>query len=133
MEDRVKELFTKVKHTAAAAGKAAAEVCKNAGERAGDLVENTKINLQIFDLNHDLDELYRDLGKLVYAAHADPEADTQAVNGLLEQVDAKKAEVDALGEKLKDLRSLVICPNKQCAARCGKDDKFCRRCGTKID
>lgn len=133
MEDRVKELFAKVKHTAAAAGKAAAEVYKNASERAGDLVENTKINLQIFDLNHELSELYLSLGKLVYAAHADPESDTQAVSGLLEQVDAKKAEIEALGEKLKDLRNSIICPNAQCAARCGKDDKFCRRCGTKLD
>ena len=80
----------------------------------------------------EIDELYRDLGKLIYAAHADPEADTQTVSGLLEQVDVKKAEVDALTEKLKELRASVICPNKQCAARCGKDDRFCRRCGAKL-
>ena len=131
MDDRVKALLSRVRQGAEAACQAAGTTVRYAGERAGSLVDITKLNLQIFDLNGEIADLLQQAGQVVYTAHQGGETDEGYLEGLLEELDGKNRQVDELKDRVAQLKSSRPCPD--CGTLCGKEDRFCKHCGVKLD
>ena len=129
MDDKVKELLERIRTTATAAADTAVDTARVAGKRAGQMVDVAKLNVQLFDLNGEFNDILRQLGQVMYDAHtgADSGDDVTALLARADETAARAAEVKG---RIADLRHAQDCP--ACGASCGKDDKFCRACGAEL-
>ncbi len=130
MEDRVKDLLDRIRGTASVAADAAADTARVAGKKAGQMVDVAKLNVQLFDLNGEFNDIMRLLGQVMYDTHKGRAPEGDPVTQLLikaDQTAEKAAEVKA---RIADLRQAQACP--ACGAPCGKGDKFCRACGQQL-
>ncbi|MCL2546271.1 MAG: hypothetical protein FWE06_03625 [Oscillospiraceae bacterium] len=111
MNDNVKDLLEKVKEKGTAAAEIAGKTASSAGKKAGEIWSITRLRMQVYDLNTELSNLYRQMGEIVYTAHIDVEADTSDIEGLLEQAEQKINAINLRREKIEVLKLK------------GKDDK----------
>ena len=130
MDDKVKALLDRVKGTANYAADAAADGARAAGKRAGQMVDVAKLNVQLFDLNGEYNDLMRQLGQVMYDTHKGEVPENDAVNQLLAQADEKAVRIAELKGRISDLKQALTCPG--CGEPCGKGDKVCRHCGTQL-
>lgn len=127
MDDKVKELLDRIRSTAADAADAAAGTARVAGKRAGQMVDVAKLNVQLFDLNGEFNDILRQMGQVMYDAHRGQREEGDKVSELLERADGLSGRISELKERIAALRQARTCPS--CGAVCGKEDQFCRRCG----
>ena len=127
MDDKVKDLLERIRGAADVAADAAADTARVAGRKAGQLVDVAKLNVQLFDLNGEFNDVLRRLGQVMYDAHLGRDTDGDSVTELLAQADDLSARTGELKDRIAALRQTRTCP--ACGAACGKEDKFCRRCG----
>ena len=66
----------------------------------------------------------------VFDTHLGKEPGSEVVTGLLAQADAQTAKIADLKGRISDLRQSRSCP--ACQASCGREDLFCRCCGTAL-
>ena len=130
MDERVKELLDRVRGTALTVGEAAGATARCAGKYASQMVDVAKLNMKIFDLRTEISDLLRKIGDLVYATHLGADSDQSAVDAMLTALDEKHKAIDELKERINLLKSVKECP--RCKTPCGKDDKFCKECGTQL-
>jgi len=131
MDDKVKELLYKIKQKASDAVDAASAAAKQVGQKTGETLETAKLNMKIFDLNTEIGAHYREIGKIVYETHQGKEARESALDELLKAIDDKYAEIESLKARLAEFKKSVACP--VCKEDCAKTDKFCRKCGAKLE
>ena len=127
MDDKVKDLLEKIRGAADVAADACADTARVAGRKAGQMVDVAKLNVQLFDLNGAFNDILRQLGQVMYNTHLGQEAEGDPVSGLLARADETAAKVAEVKDRIADLRQSQTCP--ACGAPCGREDKFCRRCG----
>ena len=130
MDDKVKALLDRVKGTANYAADAAADGARAAGKKAGQMVDVAKLNVQLFDLNGEYNDLLRQLGRVMYDTHKGQVAESAQVTELLARTDEKAGKIAELKSRIADMKQSQTCP--ACGAPCGKNDKFCRACGGKL-
>ncbi|MBQ8851683.1 MAG: zinc ribbon domain-containing protein, partial [Oscillibacter sp.] len=87
MDERVKELLDRIRDTAGVAADAAADTARVAGKKAGQMVDVAKLNVQLFDLNSELNDVLRQLGQVMYDTHKGEEATSENVPQLLSKAD----------------------------------------------
>ena len=127
MDDKVKTLLERVRGTASYAADAAADGARAAGKKAGQMVDVAKLNVQLFDLNGEYNDLLRQLGQVMYDTHRGEAPGHDVVPKLLAQADEKAARIAELKNRIADLKQAASCP--ACGEPCGRGDKFCRACG----
>ena len=127
MDDKVKELLERIRTTATAAADTAVDTARVAGKRAGQMVDVAKLNVQLFDLNGEFNDILRQLGQVMYDAHLGQETDGEPVTQLLARADEVAAKTTEVKDRISALRHAQTCPG--CGASCSKEDKFCRSCG----
>lgn len=130
MDERVKELLDRIRDTAGVAADAAADTARVAGKKAGQMVDVAKLNVQLFDLNGELGEVLRQLGQVMYDTHRGRAGSDENVPQLLARADELSARIAELKDRIAALRQSSTCP--VCGACCGREDQFCRACGSKL-
>lgn len=121
MDPKVKELLNKARASAVTYGKAA-------GKFAGSVVEQAKLNLQIFDLNTEIEVAYKEIGKLVYAVHTGEEVCNEAVQAQIEKIDSKTAQIAELRARLTEVKEDGECTPaaaEPVACECGENTGCC--------
>ena len=127
MEDKVRDLLERIRGTASVAADATVDAARVAGKRAGQMVDVAKLNVQLFDLNGEFNDIMRQLGQVMYNTHKGEEQEGDCVTDLLAKADETAARTAELKARIADLRRAKNCPN--CGAPCGKEAKFCSGCG----
>lgn len=130
MDDKVKDLLDRIRSTAVGAADSAQQTARVAGKRAGQMVDVAKLNVQLFDLSGEYNDVLRQLGQVMHETHKGQAQDEEKVPALLEQADQLESRIAELRERIAALRQSRSCPN--CGAMCGRDDQFCRRCGQSL-
>lgn len=133
MDEKIRNIISTVKTTAAAAGQVAGRAAEATGKKAGEVVEQTKLSLRIIDLESEINDIYREIGKLVHASRSDIGIETEAIEEKLSVIDEKREEIEETRAKLDVLKRTRKCPNPDCGKRCSKDDKFCASCGAVLE
>lgn len=124
MDAKIREMLYRVKNSAVDAGKAA-------GKAAGNVMEQAKLNIRIFDLNTEIDVNYKEIGKLVYSVHKGEEICSEAIQTLIEAIDDKTAQIKTIREKLDSFKaSALSCPT--CGKTVSAKDVYCSACGHKF-
>ena len=130
MDDKVRELLDRVRDTAVGAADAANQTARVAGKKAGQMVDVAKLNVQLFDLNGEFNDVLRQLGQVMYDTHQGKAEDGDQITVLLDRADELSGKIAEPKDRIAALRQSKTCP--ACGAVCGKDDKFCRRCGENL-
>ena len=73
MNEKLNDIIRKIRASATVAGEFAAKTAESAGKKASEIYSASKINLRIFDINTDIDVLYKDIGRIIYASHRNQE------------------------------------------------------------
>ena len=130
MDEKVKALLERVKGTASYAADAAADSARAAGKKAGQMVDVAKLNVQLFDLNGEYNDILRQLGQVMVDTHRGQVPEGTMVTALLGQADEKTGKINELKNRIADLKQAQTCP--ACGEPCGRNDKFCRACGARL-
>ena len=96
MDNRVKDLLDRIRGTAGVAADVAADTARVAGRRAGQMVDVAKLNVQLFDLNGEYNEVLRQLGQVMYDTHRGRAPEGDRVTELLEQADERAERIAEL-------------------------------------
>ena len=131
MEDRVKDLMDRIRGTASAAADACADTARVAGRKAGQIVDVAKLNVQLFDLNGELNDVLRQLGQVMYDAHRGRAGGDESIPDLLARADELNEKIGGMNDRVSALRQSRTCGT--CGAVCGREDKFCRSCGQPLE
>ena len=121
------ELINKVKASATVAGEYASKKAAKIGEKTSDAFNAGKLNVKLFDLNTDMDVIYKEIGKIIYASHAGEDTEAEALEAKLSQADEKMAEINEIKERIAKLSTSKKCPS--CGKECENDVAFCSKCG----
>ena len=130
MDDKGKALLERIMGTAGYAADAAADSARAAGKRAGQMVDVAKLNVQLFDVNGEYNDILRQLGQVMIDTHRGEVPENDKVSQLLTQADETAAKIAELKGRIADLKQAKACPS--CGAPCGRGDKFCRQCGVTL-
>ncbi|MGI6038708.1 MAG: zinc ribbon domain-containing protein [Clostridiales bacterium] len=133
MEDKLKNLLRTIKATAVATGQAAGRVAGKTGKKAGEVWDQTKMSLRIVDLEGEIKDHYREIGRIVYTSRDDTTIETSTIEEHIAEIDRIMEEIEKLREKIDDLKPTKKCPNPDCGKRCDKDDRFCASCGAVLE
>ena len=127
MDDKVKALLERVRGTAGYAADAAADGARAAGRRAGQMVDVAKLNVQLFDLNGEYNDILRQLGRVMVETHRGEVPESNKISRLLARADEQTSKITELKGRISALKQSQSCP--ACGAPCGREDKFCRQYG----
>ncbi len=130
MDPKVQELIDKAKITANKAAEVASKAAKTVGKKTEEAVKSTKSSLKVFDLNTEIEVLYKEMGELLYKTHTGEEVGEDEIDNRLALIDAKNEQIAALKEEAASRKAATQCP--ACGQTVGKDDAFCRNCGEKL-
>ena len=129
MDEKVKELLEKARLTAGLAADTAVKAAGVVTQKGGQIVEKTRRNFQVFDLNNEVELLMRDIGRMVYLTHTGAETDEGELEEKLAQIDEKYARIGEIKAEL-EAGKTTVCP--VCGKSCDKTDLYCRVCGEKL-
>ena len=106
------------------------ETAKKAVKKSGEVVEITKLNLQISNQEDKANQLYSEIGKKLYNKYNRGDTVDAGVVGFCEQVDEIEAGIRVTRRRLADMKNTRICP--ECKAEVKKECVFCPKCGEKV-
>ena len=123
------EFGRKIKDTTAAVAEKAGEVAKNIGKKAGDFIEEGRINNKIKVAENNIEgEIYK-LGQILYRENGCV-SDNEEVNAIIAGINALKQEIVGYKGDLAAVRGQVYC--EKCGNCNPYDSKFCNNCGSDI-
>ncbi|MBE6911721.1 MAG: hypothetical protein E7473_04260 [Ruminococcaceae bacterium] len=130
MNENFSSILEKIYSTAATAGDMASKVVGDAGKKAGEVYSASKLKIKILNIKTDMDILYKEAGRLVYAEHRDEEIQRGRLQAVLLALDDKKEELDELLEALEAVKGTKKC--ESCGAANCRDNAFCASCGAEL-
>ena len=126
-----KEIWNKLLHrtkvTAAGAAEAARTGAAIVGQKAEETLACAKLRASIRELKGEIDSQLRSAGELVYATHKGSPSDSDALQAILERLDALYRDLDDAQRELKILKGMVFCD--ACGAENAATNVYCQECG----
>lgn len=98
-----------------------------AGKKTEEVVEASKLKLQIVSLNGEISKAYEALGKLVFHAAKNNETVGEDMDEAMDKIDELLEKLAELEGKVGEIKKEKVCGN--CGATCPVDAQFCSRCG----
>ena len=96
MKETWNELQQKIREKAVLAGEMAAKGATVAGQKASEVWNTSKKRIKVFELNTQIDMLYREIGRIAYHAHIGADVDEEAMESAFTAVDEKMAQIAEL-------------------------------------
>lgn len=106
------------------------EATMNVGKKANDLVEITKLNLEIVDLENEIEDLYQEIGIFVFNSYKNNIEIPEIIKEKCKVIEEKSEKVAELKQKVSEYKSTLICP--VCKTENDKENQFCSKCGQKF-
>ena len=100
------------------------------GIKAGQLVDMSKLRINVAELNAEISKRYEALGEYVYETCRETLAEDAEAVGKMAEIDELKAQLAAVAKELGDKQNKVCCPN--CGKQSPQGTPFCSNCGTKL-
>ena len=130
MNENIGAIVDKIYATAATAGDMASKAFGDAGKKASSVYSTSKLKLKILNIKTDMDILYKEVGKLVWAEHCDEEIQREKLQAILLALDDKKEELDTLSEALEEAKGTKRCGT--CGKANPRENAYCASCGAEF-
>lgn len=112
-------------------GKRVGEAAQAAAKKSGELVETTKLNVNISSEEDKIQKLYTQIGKALYEKYTAAGVTDDDVKESCEAVKVHEQNIKALRDKILELKGTKLCIN--CGTEMERTQIFCSKCGTKND
>ena len=129
MNQKLSELLASVQSTAVQVSDVAVDAVYGAGRKAGELVDAARVQLRIVDRKAEVNLVLRELGEILYATQVGEPSDSEIMLAKLQEIDALKAEIAELENRLGRKPAPAIC--ETCGAEVQENAAFCGECGEK--
>ena len=120
-------LLRRTRETAAGAAEAARTGAAVMGQKAEDTLACAKLRSSIQVLREDIDQELKAAGQMVYATHQGNPSDSDALQAVLERLDALYRDLSDAERELKVLRGAQFC--QACGAENAAGSAYCQECG----
>lgn len=111
-------------------GKKASEAYKVTADKTGKIAKETKIRIEMGKLKTKINDLYEEIGKIVYESHVkNEELTNESVEELCTNIDVLSDQISLMEKECLDLKDKRKCPN--CLKEIDIDNNYCPYCGTK--
>lgn len=107
--------------------KRVAETAKAAVRKSGDIVEVTKLNLNIGTEEDKIKKLYVDMGRMVYELYLNGDEVSSVLVDNCEKVGNHEKAIQELRQKILQLKNMKAC--QECGSEIEMDFEYCPRCG----
>lgn len=108
----------------------AKEAVDTLGEKAGQLVDVSKLNIKMAELKNDMKNEYESLGKAVYKAKKENIDDAATVNYEVAQIDNLGLQIEELKKQIATMKNKVLC--KSCGQPNETGSSYCAKCGEEL-
>lgn len=112
-------------------GKKVGGMAQNVAKKSGDMVEVTKININISSEEDNIATLYTKIGKYCYERFEKNGESDKVINELCRKIKSHNNTIETLNEKINEIKNIVKC--KECENELSRDSSFCGKCGAKIE
>ena len=112
-------------------GKKVGEAAQAAAKKSGELVEITKLNVNINSEEDKVQKLYAQIGKSVYDKFCQTGAAEDYIKEACEAITVHDQNIKALREKIAEVKGTKTCVG--CGADMEKTQVFCSKCGARND
>lgn len=133
MDKKVGSFFEKAKVSAEMLANAtstlAVQAADNVTQKSASAMQSAKTKVQVFDLNTEIEILYKEIGKLVYDVHCGLDGDQEQLQIKLALIDEKNAKIAEL-QAANTAKAVPVCPVCGTAYQIG--DSFCSNCGSQL-
>lgn len=106
-------------------------VTKAAIKKTSESVSAMKINYSIKEVNSNIDELYKALGKMLYKEYTEGSEFTGEYRENCEKITEYNNEISLLQSKLAEAKNKKICP--ECKSLVTPESQFCSNCGNALE
>jgi len=110
-------------------GKKVGEAAQAAAKKSGELVEVTKLNVNINSEEDKIQKLYSQIGKTIFEKYTASGVVEDGVKEFCESIKVHEQNVKALRDKIADVKGTKQCTG--CGAEMEKEQIFCSKCGAK--
>lgn len=100
------------------------------GEKAGQYVDVSKMNIKLAEFKGDLKSEFENLGKVVYECEKNNIENRSGINASIAQIDNITLQIEELKRQIASIRNKVIC--KSCGSQNEIDSIYCAKCGEKL-
>ncbi len=80
--------------------KAVTDTAQTVMKKTGEFVENSKTKYSIFDLNNEIERVYKEIGEKIYQGYKNDEDISEFVKEKCAEIDELSKKVDILKQKL---------------------------------
>jgi predicted RNA-binding Zn-ribbon protein involved in translation (DUF1610 family) len=109
--------------------KKVSDTAKAAAKKSGDIVEITKLNMNVGSEEDKIEKKYSEIGKLLYESYVSGKTVGEEFKPHCEEIEKYFENVSAMKQKIQELKKIKNCP--VCGAELEADVLFCPKCGTK--
>lgn len=109
----------------------AKDAANNVGEKAGKLVDISKLNIEIVEAKSKLKNKLENLGKIIYQSEKNGFLNEKVVKEEIEKIDNIYGEIDGIKKELALIKRKVIC--KACGEENFSDAFYCSKCGHTLE
>lgn len=102
-------------------------VAEAAGRKTGELVETTKLKMEIAELQKEIASLYEGLGRLLYDGRKSESSIDDMIDSCIAHLEEQNAYLEELQDRLLENKNAVRCT--ACGAVNDDDARYCNKCG----
>ncbi len=101
------------------------------GEKAGQFVDTSKLNIKMAEMKSELKKEFESLGKTVYNANKNNTESKFEVDIQIRQIDSLHVQIEKLKNEIAAMKNKTLC--KACGNQNEKDSSFCAKCGGELE
>lgn len=110
-------------------GKKVGEAAQAAAKKSSEIMETTKLNVNINSEEDKIQKLYAQIGKSVYEKFSETGVAEDYIKEECEAIIAHEQNIKALREKIAEVKGTKACIS--CGAQMERTQVFCSKCGAK--
>ena len=110
-------------------GKKVGEAAQAAAKKSGELVETTKLNVNIGSEEDKIQKLYTQIGKTIFEKYSATGTVDQDVQENCEAIKVHGQNIKSLKEKIMEVKNVKSCVS--CGTEMDRAQIFCSKCGTR--
>lgn len=109
----------------------AEKITKDAVDRTRKVIDRTKYNYTVSELESRIKDVLAELGKKLYEEYENGNEFEGDIKEKCEKIDELKKEIDEIKLKIAEASNGTVC--RECGAVLDKDASFCKKCGSKVE
>lgn len=99
-------------------------------KKAGEIVDEVKINLKISDVQGEIEKRYKDIGRIIYENKKSGEDSALNVDEIVKELDVLFSKYADHKKTLAELKKKNIC--FKCDTANPEDNNYCAKCGERL-